>query len=98
MKIFIFKVTYPFRGIGRLFKNIDTGLNPHTDFSKGYALYAFDLTPDESESGAFNLIQEGNISLDIKLKRGHKEGITIVCYLEYDDVLEIDKDRNVHYE
>ena len=86
------------QGTGRLFKNLDSGLNPHTDFANGYALYAFDLTPDSGDSGAFNLIQEGNISLDIKLKKGHKEGITIVCYLEYDAIVEIDKDRNVHYE
>ena len=64
---------------GRLFKNLDSGLNPHSDFANDYALYALDLTPDVNDSGAFNLIQEENISLDIKLKKGHKEGITIVC-------------------
>ena len=46
----------------------------------------------------FNLIQEGNISLDIKLNKPHNTGITIVCYLEYDSVLEIDKDPNIYYE
>ena len=85
-------------GTGRLFKNINQGIQPLKDFKNGYAIYAFDLTPDHSDSGNFNLIQEGNISLDIKLNKPHNTGITIVCYLEYDSVLEIDKDRNIYYE
>ena len=85
-------------GTGRLFKNINQGIQPLKDFKNGYAIYSFDLTPDHSDSGNFNLIQEGNISLDIKLNKPHNTGITIVCYLEYDSVLEIDKDRNIYYE
>ena len=86
-------------GTGNLFRN-NHGLHiqPFSDFSQGYALLAFDLTPDHSSSSTFQLIKQGNISLDIKLEKPSPVGITIVCYCEYDAVIEIQKDGTVTYE
>ena len=44
----------------------------------------------------FNLVREGNLSIELKLKETSTESITVVCYLEYDSIIEIDSDRNIH--
>ena len=44
----------------------------------------------------FNLIKEGNLSLTLRLQKPAAESITIVCYMEFETILEIDCDRNIH--
>jgi len=85
-------------GTNVMFKDRNIDIQPFVNYPYGYALYAFDLTQDHTEGGNFNLIQQGNISIDIKLMKPSEHGITIVCYLEYDALIEIDRDFNVSYE
>ena len=85
-------------GTSNLFKNRSIDIRPIVDFPQGYALYAFDLTPDHSGHNNFDLIQQGNISLDIKLDKPSETGVCVVAYLEYDAILEIDSHYNVIYE
>ena len=59
-------------------------------------MYAYNLAADQSHGSVFNLVREGNLSIEIKLKESSTESITIVCYLEYDSIIEIDSDRNIH--
>ena len=40
------------------------------DYGKGYTLFGFDLTPDLSELGAFQLIKQGNLRVS-NLPLGH---------------------------
>ena len=75
----------------------NNGITPTRDYKNGYTLFGFNLSPDESLGDNLNLIKEGHLSFDLRLKTGHAESITIICYLEYDTILEIDKDRNVLY-
>jgi hypothetical protein len=86
------------QGTGRLSGDSSLYIHPRTDFLNGYALYCFDITPDFSESGAFNLLREGKLSLSISLRTASPTSITIVAYLEYDTILEIDGDRRVIYD
>lgn len=76
-------------------KNLSNGIYPLKDFKDGYCIYCFDLTADGNNGSHFNLIQEGNLSLEIKLKTAHASSITIVCYFEYDNILEISSSRNI---
>lgn len=85
-------------GTSNLFKNRSIDIRPIVDFPQGYALYAFDLTPDHSGHNTFDLIQKGNIGLDIKLDKPSETGVCIVAYLEYDALLEIDSHHHVIYE
>ena len=85
-------------GTSNLFKNRSVDIRPMVDFPQGYALYAFDLTPDHSDHNSFDLIQQGNISLEIKLDKPSETAVCIVAYLEYDAVLEIDSHYNIIYE
>lgn len=64
-------------------------------YKNGYALYGFDLTPDNSHCNALNLISEGKLSLEIKLQNASTESITTVVFLQYQSMIEIDKDGNV---
>lgn len=86
-------------GTGNLFRN-NHGLHiqPFADFGSGYGLLAFDLTPDHADGNTFHLIKQGNVSLDIKLEKPSEAGITIVCYCEYDAIIEIQQDGTVTYE
>ena len=85
-------------GTNIFFKNKSIDIRPIVDFPQGYALYAFDLTPDHADHSSFDLIQQGNISLEIKLDKPSDDAICIVAYLEYDALLEIDSNFNVIYE
>ena len=80
----------------KLFRNSDIGLDLK-DYANGTTLFGFDLTPDQNEGSHFGLLREGKLSLDVKLSESLKESVTLVCYLVYDSVLEMDKDRNVYY-
>ena len=79
----------------KLFRNHSLVFDPD-EFSRGYSIYAFDLTPDRSTCN-FNLIKEGTISLEIKLSTAIDVSVTLVCLLQFDDTISIDKDRNVSY-
>lgn len=86
-------------GTSHMFRNTSMDIQPLLDFDKGYAIYAWNLTNDGQGDGAnFNLVQNANISLELKLATPSSKSITIVCYLEYDAIIEIDKDGAVTYE
>ena len=85
-------------GTGNMFKNRSIDIRPITEYPTGYALYGFDLSPDHSGHNSFDLIQQGNISLEIKLDEASDKGICIIAYLEYDSLLQIDSDYHIIYE
>lgn len=78
-------------------KNISNNIHPNRDYKNGFTLYAANLLPDQSDGASFNLQEEGSLGLEIKLTKGTTESVTIICYMEYDSIIEIDKDRTVHY-
>ena len=67
------------------------------DYKTGYTLFGFNLSPDETLGENLNLITEGHLSFDLRLKAGHGSSITIICYLEYDTVMEINANRDIIY-
>jgi hypothetical protein len=68
------------------------------NYSNGNCFYAFDLTPDFSKGLNLNLVEEGKLSIEIKLEKPLLESITIVGYLVYDGMIEIDNSGSVSYE
>jgi hypothetical protein len=72
-------------------------INAQDDYKNEYALYVFNLLPDYSNGTNFNLVREGNISLDIRLKEPADTSITIVVYMEYDAIMEIHSNRNITF-
>jgi hypothetical protein len=68
------------------------------DFDSGYALYAFDLTPDLAEGDHFNLIKPGNVRVDLKFAQALANTINVIAFAEFENILEIDRSRNIIFD
>lgn len=86
-----------YSGTGK-YKKDEGNLIDREDFSNGYALYAFDLTPDLAEAGHFNLIKEGSIRVDFKFANGLPNTINVIAYAEFENIIEIDRTRNIIFD
>ena len=86
-----------FSGTGKIYSN--AGLNiDRDDYPGGYALYAFDLTPDMCKSSQyFNTVQRGSLSLALTFK-SYKDPLALVCYGDFENVIRIDAERNAIYD
>ena len=68
------------------------------DYPNGYALYAFDLSPDLAEEGHFNLAKQGTVRVKLKFETALPITVTVVAYAEFENVIEIDRNRNIVYD
>ena len=83
-----------YTGSGRLF--YDEGLAiDRTEYPYGYALYAFDLSPDLTDDDKFELLRTGSVRLQLKFSEKLPHPMTIVVYAEFQNMIEIDRNRNV---
>jgi hypothetical protein len=58
-------------------------------------LFGFDLTHDMSEVGAFQLLKQGNLRVEIHFAEALTATINVIMYAEFDNVIEIDRNRQV---
>lgn len=65
------------------------------EFTKGYTLYAFNLLPDVYQGNHLNLIQQGNLRIEIKFAKALPKTISVLVYAEFQNMIEITKSRNV---
>ena len=68
------------------------------EYPKGYTLYAFNLTPDLSGGGHFNLIKQGNLRIELQFAKPLTKTINVIIYGELDNIIEIDRSRNVVFD
>ena len=61
-------------------------------------LYGFDLTADLSEDDHFNLAKDGTVRVDVKFSVALANTINVVVYAEFENILEIDRNRNVIFD
>ena len=86
-----------FAGTGKF--GADEGLYiTREDYGNGYALYAFDLTADLGEDDHFSLVRQGSVRLTLKFRVALQATVTVVAYAEFENVIEIDRDRNVVFD
>lgn len=86
-----------FSGTAKLFR--DEGLDiSRRDYPNGYAIYAFDLSPDLGEQDHFNLSREGNLRLEAKFSVPLPNTVNAIIYAEFDNVIEIDRNKNVIFD
>lgn len=86
-----------FNGTGK--ENRDEGNDiDRSDFADGYALYAFDLSPDLSENDHFNLVRQGTVRVDLKFALALPHTVTVIAYAEFENIIEIDRNRNVVFD
>ena len=83
-----------FEGTGMLNDNRGHGIDRST-YKNGFALYAFDLTPDMAEGAHTDPIKHGNIRMDIHFTTPLTQTVNVIVYAEYDNVLQIDRARTV---
>ena len=86
-----------FSGTGKIYSNAGLDID-RDDYPGGYALYAFDLTPDMCKSSQyFNTVQRGSLSLALTFK-AQSEPLALVCYGDFENVIRIDAERNAIYD
>lgn len=83
-----------FEGTGMLHDNRGHGIT-RGNYKGGYALYAFDLTPDMAEGGHVDPIKHGTVRMDIHFKDPLPETANVIVYSEYDNLIQIDRARNI---
>jgi len=77
-----------FSGTGRMY--FDEGLAiDREEYKNGYALYAFDLSPDLTDDEKFKLLRNCSVRVHVKFADETPHAITII---------EIDRNRNVIYD
>ena len=69
-----------------------------SDYANGYALYAYDLTPDLAENDHVNLTRQGTVRLDLKFGEALEHTVTVVAYAEFENTIEIDRNRNIVFD
>ena len=86
-----------FSGTGKIYSNAGLDID-RDDYPGGFALYAFDLTPDMCKSSQyFNTVQRGSLSLALTFK-SQSEPLALVCYGDFENVIRIDAERNAIYD
>ena len=86
-----------FSGTGKI--NKDDGNNiDRNEYGNGYTLYAFDLSPDLAEDDHFNLSRQGGLRLVLKFSAALPATVSVIAYAEFENVIEIDRNRNVIYD
>ena len=86
-----------FSGTGKIYSNAGLDIT-REEYPGGYALYAFDLTPDMCKSSDyFNTVQRGSLTLALTLKKAD-HAIGMVCYGDFENVIRIDAERNAIYD
>ena len=87
-----------FSGTGKIYSNAGLDIS-REDYPGGYALYAFDLTPDMCKSADyFNTVQRGSLTLALTFGDSKDHAIRMVCYGDFENVIRIDAERNAIYD
>ena len=87
-----------YSGTGKIYSNAGLDIT-REDYPGGYALYAFDLTPDMCKSADyFNAVQRGSLTLALTFGTSPKHPIGMVCYGDFENIIRIDAERNAIYD
>lgn len=83
--------------------NIDSCITlDRENFVNGNNIFAINFAPDLTsgccESGHVNPIKFGALRLQVRFKKPLDRAITVLVYLDYDSILEINQERNPIYE
>ena len=81
-----------FGGIGKVLNDEDFDIN-RDEYSKGYALYAFNLSTDADET--FDITKTGSIRIDLKFSKPLPHTINVIVYAQFQNTIQLDSARNV---
>jgi hypothetical protein len=83
-----------FSGIGKSYKDEGVQISRHS-YARGYALYAYDLSPDLADGGHFNLLKTGCVRLEMKFAAALPNTVNVIVYAEFENIVQIDKNRRI---
>ena len=69
-----------------------------SEFSQGYSLFCFELSPDLCDGSHLNLIRHSNLRLEIKFGTTLAQTVSLIVYAEFENLIEINKSRNILYD
>jgi hypothetical protein len=69
-----------------------------SEYANGHTLFAYDLTPDLAEDDHLNLTRQATVRLDLKFAEALAHTVTVVCYAEFHNVIEVDRIRTVVFD
>lgn len=79
---------------GRHLKNRALAID-REEFLNGYALYAFNLTPDDECSQHLPLIKSGNIRLETRFRQLLPNTINLIVDAIFDSIIEVSNRRQI---
>ena len=83
-----------FTGTNKLFQ--DSGLQiKRRDYSKGYSIFAFDISPSLCFGGHVERFRTGNCRLEVEFGKSITSSVSIIAYIQYDSLLQINAFREV---
>ena len=68
------------------------------DYAKGNCLFCFNLNSDKGCEEQFNPLKDGSISFTLNFKEAPKSNLKVVCLMEHDNQININKDYNVAFD
>ena len=80
--------------LGLVGKDAGNGVS-YSYFKRGYALYAFDLTPSLLDGDQFELAKSGPLSIELKFTSVTSVPLQVIVYAELDSIIEVSKTRQV---
>ena len=86
-----------FSGTDKLYQNEGNDISL-SDYPEGYALYAFDPSPDMACGGHYSLVKHGNLRLDMHFASPLAQTVNVIVYAEFNNILEIDQARNIIFD
>ncbi|KAL8565345.1 hypothetical protein ACOMHN_029040 [Nucella lapillus] len=81
-------------GSGLLHKDAAAGFSLDR-FTKGYALFCFDLTPSLVDGDQFELVKSAPMRLELKFAKALPNPVVVLIYGELDGLIEVNKSRQV---
>ena len=85
-----------FRASGQYYGNIGTEIS-YEEYGHGDTLFALDLTPDQSalDGNHFSLIKNGSMCINLRFEKALDINMSLVVLAVFQNIIEIDKSRNV---
>jgi hypothetical protein len=85
-----------FEELGQFMPNPTLSIT-HKEFGNGYSIFPFNFAPDGSggQDGHLNPIKRGTLRFEIRLSQPVSSVLSVILFCEFDNLIQIDKDRNI---
>ena len=74
----------------------------HNDYTQGYTLFAFNLTPDLDSDDHFTPVRSGPLCLELHfaqtLAKPLPNTINVIILVEFENTIEVNKSRNILFD